>query len=755
MKPKILCIAVSLTFSCSSLGFSQSNPQWMHFTNTDGVSGIAIRGTELWAATSGGVVRYNMSTQQKTIYTRIDGLGSNFVTAISVAPNGRPWCTTYAQYGINAGLYEFDGARWVQRSGSLSIFGNIAHDRAGNLWMAADLNRRGFVYTNSGQLQQLTLNGYANCVAVDKLDRPWFGMWNNGAYVKNGTQWTHYDTLNSGLASNLVGAMTVDNQNRVWFAHPYGGLELPEKGISMFDGATWVRFNTSNSGLPSNAVYQLVADSLGNIYALCAAACAQRVVRFDGTQWQPVNGADTTQFSWENGAVAADNIGNVYFGTKPIITLINGSPLYKGGGIIRRYNSVGGWTQHLISSSTMYVWGVWTMAADSSGSIWFGSLFAPPKQLVAGRWIVHDTTLFPSRTPAGIATEPNGTTWLVGGNWGVGSSCPPSGGFQGGVASFDGTRWRVFGTHNSGLPSNSVTCVLTDASGTKWFGTYDRGVTRFDNTTWTTYDTTNSGLRNNWVQKIAQDRNGRIWFMTNGGMCSYSGGQWRTERISAVDICRDYQSNLWFIVRSRPDSLFKWDGSTMLGFPLPSGFGNLSVSSITVAPDRKVWIGVGDDYLGQGRGVWSFDGTNWTTYSFANSLLPYPSIGAVFADPRGNKWFASSQPQGGLAVYNENGVTLVGVEEKQFLPASYSLLQNYPNPFNPTTRISYSLPKTSRTIVRVYDILGKEVKILLDEIQEAGPHVIDFDANGLSSGVYFYQLRSGSYTETKKMILLR
>ena len=86
---------------------------------------------------------------------------------------------------------------------------------------------------------------------------------------------------------------------------------------------------------------------------------------------------------------------------------------------------------------------------------------------------------------------------------------------------------------------------------------------------------------------------------------------------------------------------------------------------------------------------------------------------------------------------------------------TYKLEQNYPNPFNPTTTIGFGIPENGNVRLSILNILGEEIKILLNKEKEAGYHSIDFDASGLPSGVYFYQLKTGSYSETKKMLLLR
>ena len=86
---------------------------------------------------------------------------------------------------------------------------------------------------------------------------------------------------------------------------------------------------------------------------------------------------------------------------------------------------------------------------------------------------------------------------------------------------------------------------------------------------------------------------------------------------------------------------------------------------------------------------------------------------------------------------------------------SYKLNQNYPNPFNPVTNISYSIPQSGFVSIKIYNILGKEVKSLVNQEQRAGSYNLSFDASKLSSGVYFYQIKVNNYTASKKMVLLK
>jgi M6 family metalloprotease-like protein len=97
----------------------------------------------------------------------------------------------------------------------------------------------------------------------------------------------------------------------------------------------------------------------------------------------------------------------------------------------------------------------------------------------------------------------------------------------------------------------------------------------------------------------------------------------------------------------------------------------------------------------------------------------------------------------------------VGVADADVLPTEIRLEQNYPNPFNPGTTIKYELPKSSEVRVSVFDMLGREVSVLVNERREAGVHEVKCDGSNLSTGVYFYRLQAGDFVQSKKLILLK
>jgi hypothetical protein len=130
-------------------------------------------------------------------------------------------------------------------------------------------------------------------------------------------------------------------------------------------------------------------------------------------------------------------------------------------------------------------------------------------------------------------------------------------------------------------------------------------------------------------------------------------------------------------------------------------------------------------------------------------------------EPR-NYSFIDDKISGGSYLYRLKQIDFDGsfeysdeVDVDVTTPSVYALEQNYPNPFNPSTSINFSIAEASTVKLAVYNLLGQEVKLLLNEFKEAGPHTITFDASSLTSGAYFYTLETPQFKQTKKMLLAK
>ncbi len=159
--------------------------------------------------------------------------------------------------------------------------------------------------------------------------------------------------------------------------------------------------------------------------------------------------------------------------------------------------------------------------------------------------------------------------------------------------------------------------------------------------------------------------------------------------------------------------------------------------------------------VGVGAGIFytTDGGDNWTPFS---AQLPVKGVAAVSLTDFDNVWVVGV---GDNILKGSVGET-VGIKElaHSIIPNSFTLSQNYPNPFNPSTNIDFRIASPSDgglVTLKIYDVLGREVKTLVKEKKEPGTYEVVFKANQLSSGVYFYQLKAGNFIQTKKMVLLK
>jgi len=272
-----------------------------------------------------------------------------------------------------------------------------------------------------------------------------------------------------------------------------------------------------------------------------------------------------------------------------------------------------------------------------------------------------------------------------------------------GLFKYNDTNWVYYNTNNSGLPTNLTECVFVKDN-IVWVGTYMGGVAKFDGVNWTLYNTQNSGIPSNWIYMITSDLQNNLWFATFfGGLARYNESQ-----------------NLWTVYNTTN-----------------SGLHHNNLYSVFADNNNVKWIG--------GGGMAIFNDTTW-------QIFTYPFISEVFnfsKDKYGNMWICSDN---GLYVYNPAGV--VGVENiSSIVPENFLLIRNYPNPFNSQTKIKITIPEKSNVNLNIYDINGRLVEKIAKGNYSKGTYTFSFNADNLSSGVYFIQLKTDSEIKVHKIIL--
>ena len=182
----------------------------------------------------------------------------------------------------------------------------------------------------------------------------------------------------------------------------------------------------------------------------------------------------------------------------------------------------------------------------------------------------------------------------------------------------------------------------------------------------------------------------------------------------------------------------------------------ITAQDFTFSP-QNVTVTVGDTV--RWRNVQGHHNVRADNNSFTSGLpAPAPwTYNHVFTSAGNNPYYC--EPHGTPGGGGMSGVVIVqnpvSVPGDETIAEIFELNQNYPNPFNPTTKISYQSPVSSWQTLRVYDILGNEVATLVNEEKPAGYYEVEFDASDLTSGIYYYRINAGNYSETKKMILLK
>jgi hypothetical protein len=169
---------------------------------------------------------------------------------------------------------------------------------------------------------------------------------------------------------------------------------------------------------------------------------------------------------------------------------------------------------------------------------------------------------------------------------------------------------------------------------------------------------------------------------------------------------------------------------------------------------------------GSGLGCVYFSDTDNGTVAGGEDILRTTNSGVT--------WIEQTAPWGGMSSVSffdanngigvgytvilrttNGGVTFIGKDNNITNPNEFILSQNFPNPFNPNTTINFSVPKQSNVTIKVYNILGKEILTLVNETKPQGNYKVEFNADNLSSGVYFYRMKTNEFTQTKKMLLVK
>ena len=610
---------------------------WTTYTDGNTVGQVLVKGNDLWAATEGGTVEWNMTTGAYQKFTILDGLPSNYIIGMTQDNTGNLWFVTVGGF-VTGGITKYNGKSWQtlpginidssapigvttvafdsknklyvgMSDGSIYLFNGkyqeikgpdgtqinespaIAIDKNNNLWsISSESIQR---YDGKSWVDRRDIPGFPqgtiSFIGADKNDDLWFQDTTDFAttylYRYNGKTW---QKIEMAPTDSEVQSITIDGKGNIWCAAP-GTLYC-------YNGKTW-----QNYTCPVPYVVSIAADDKGDIWC---GANSDGVLRFDGTSWKTYLTDDIKGIN-EQTFMAADNDGNIWFDTG------NGLSCFDG----KNWKMV---NPDIVD--------VTSFAQDAQGNLWCWS----GEQL----YCYNGTSWNIVTPPFGIFGSFNSVVEdNTGGIWVSTDNI---------VAQFDGTSWttfnvgNIFGVSPMGTLINSI---MVDNQNTIWVATAD-GIVHLDGTTWKIY-TTADGLADNDIAGLYQDKSGKIWaYGYSTGLYLFNGTTWQSflqeDRVSGIT--QDRNGNLWL---ATDHGVIKYDGSNFQSLTVADGLLSNSINSIIVDNNNDVWCGTG-------KGINYFNGQAWQSFTPADGLAGDMII-QILNEKSGDIWFVSVL--GGISRY--------------------------------------------------------------------------------------------------------
>ncbi len=604
--------------------FYSQNPEWINYTTGDRVFDILDNGEYLWLGTRGGLYKLNKSTEDITCINRANaGIPDNHILSLAIDSANNLWMGS-EYYGIgklvgskctvfnteNSGLpidqwntkikidnkgkiwigslrylSIFDGSNWkTYKTGSpvssYTAINDIFFDKIGNTWIGASWGLGKFI--NDSLIENFEgFNKEIRVIRSDTANSLWLGTLNGGLFKYDGISWATYDTTNSQIPSNIIYDMEFDKTGSLWIAS--------NKGLIKFDGSNWIIYDTTNSRLLENNIFSIEVDKSS---VLWIGLFDHGLMSFDGVNWKSYKLGDNalpTNFIY---ALDIDKSNNIWIGTnKGLVKFFNNKWVFfdkdnlglkydyilslnssqnedlwigaRGYNCLTKFDGTN-WTVFDSTNSILKEEMVEAIKEDSDGNIWLATWRGIVKY-DGTSWSRYDNTNTPikSNIITDILFDSKGNLWVAS------ITYPFVQGWDGGLAKFTGSEWTTYSRNNSGLPSDSVSCLTIDSEDNLWVGT-GNGLAKFDgninwkvynigNTDlptnsilnihiknkdtlwigtgyglsrfinekeWTNFDVTNSGLAHNYVWAIDEDKNGNIWIAHNtpGGISVFREG---------------------------------------------------------------------------------------------------------------------------------------------------------------------------------------------------------------------------------------
>ena len=431
-----------------------------------------------------------------------------------------------------------------------------------------------------------------------------------------------------------------------------------------------------------------------------------------GFTWAEVNNGLT---EWLVECIAADSNGNIYAGTG-------------GSGVFKSTNKGDNWNP---SNEGLSRSDVQSIATKLNGDLFAGTaeggIYRSTDQ--GQDWVSINSGIGVMNVTAVVVDKANIVFAGTMGAAGIYRSAE------------NGDQWY---RSNTGLADSNVIAMAIDSTGTMFASTQSGLFKSSDGGS--SWQLANSGLTSE-VFALGFGASGNQYAATGSGVyCSRNSG----ESWSACS--KGLPNDAVISISSSENKLFAGTDNSGIYCSTDSGAnwsasntGLLakSIQSISVNSINNIFIGSKDGIF--------FSPDSGFTWASLNQGLTYSDVRSIVFDRDGYAYAATYG--GGVFKTTESTTSVNGPSITT--PKSFSLMQNFPNPFNPSTVIKYQLTANVFVTLKIYDVLGREVKTLINEHQSAGTHNITFHASNLASGIYFYRLQAGVYNDTKKLLLLK
>jgi photosystem II stability/assembly factor-like uncharacterized protein len=691
----IVLTSLVLIFVCTSV----SPAQWVQTNSLCGgyFASFAVSGTKIFAGAYGDGIF--LSTNNGSSWTKLRLADGTWINALAISPNG------------TGGINLFVGATWG------------AVGEPNGVILSTD-NGQSWTEVTSG-LTNLNVTALA-VLATETGGTNLFAATNGGGLFQstnNGTSWIEAD---AGLGHPYITALTVSGTN-LFAGTNYGG------GVyrSTDYGTSWTLADT---GMTNHNVTALAHSGDGSVLFAGTDGGGVFLSTNNGTYWTPASSGLTNTHiraiavSGANLFAGTDGSG-VFLSTdngtswNPVNTGLN-FPYVHAFGVVP--NGTGG------ANIFAGTWGSGIFLSTNNGVNWTsvnsGLICRCVNTLAA-----CDSNLFVGTNGCGafISTD-NGAGWtqvngnLTGVNVYALAVVPNDQGGKNLVAGSGG----VFLSSNNGASWILTTPDYLGGGGETAFA-IDRskpGITKIY--------TAHNALDHQLVNVFLSTDKGYTW--TQFGVNLYPA----LSNISALAVS---DTNL-FIGTPDKGVLLTTDGG-MNWTPRNHGLTDTCINALTVFTDSTGNVSI---FAATNHGIFvtTDNGSHWSLASSDNVSTQARALAIcrkdMFAGASFNVWKRPLSEMATAVEINGNNVL------RQF-----SLHQNYPNPFNPSTVISYELPAHALVVLKLFDILGREVKTLCNEHQNAGSYSVRFDASRFPSGVYFYRLEAGLYHDIKKLLLLK